>query len=77
MSTRASLRRRLVIGVVCFTTVITVATSLACLFFLGALSAQAGGARIINAALRVTCWSALAMAVTAGVGALIGTVTRG
>jgi signal transduction histidine kinase len=33
MSTRASLRRRLVIGVVCFTTVITVATSLIGLWF--------------------------------------------
>ena len=56
---------------------ITVATSLACLFFLGALSARAGGARIITAAVRVTCWSALAMAVTAGVGTLIGSMTRG
>lgn len=56
---------------------ITVAASLACLFFLGALAAQAGGARILTAALRVTCWSALAMAVTAGVGALVGTLTRG
>src|ERR1700677_5145140 len=50
---------------------VTVATSLACLFFLGALSARAGGARIITAGLRVTGWSALAMPVTAGVGALI------
>jgi len=56
---------------------ITVATSLACLFFLGALSARAGGARIITAGLRITGWSALAMAVTAGVGSLIGTLTRG
>lgn len=56
---------------------IIVATSLACLFFLGALSAQAGGARILAAGLRVTGWSALAMAVTAGVGALVGTLTRG
>lgn len=56
---------------------ITVATSLACLFVLGALSAQAGGARIITAGLRVTGWSALAMAVTAGVGALVGSMTRG
>jgi vacuolar iron transporter family protein len=56
---------------------ITVVTSLACLFFLGALSAQAGGARVIIAGLRVTGWSALAMAVTAGVGALVGTLTRG
>jgi len=56
---------------------ITVLASLACLFFLGALSAQAGGARILTAGLRVTGWSALAMAVTAGVGTLVGTLTRG
>ena len=56
---------------------ITVATSLACLFFLGVLSARAGGAHIITAAVRVTCWSALAMGVTAGVGTLVGTLTRG
>jgi vacuolar iron transporter family protein len=56
---------------------LTVATSLACLFFLGALSARAGGARILAAGLRVTGWSALAMAVTAGAGALVGTLTRG
>jgi VIT1/CCC1 family predicted Fe2+/Mn2+ transporter len=56
---------------------ITVAASLASLFFLGALSAQAGGARILAAGLRVTGWSALAMAVTAGVGSLVGILTRG
>jgi vacuolar iron transporter family protein len=56
---------------------ITVATSLACLFFLGVLSARAGGARVVTAAVRVTCWSALAMAVTAGVGTLVGAMTRG
>lgn len=55
--------------------IITVVTSLACLFILGALSAAAGGAKKITAAMRVTLWSALAMAVTAGVGALIGTST--
>jgi vacuolar iron transporter family protein len=52
---------------------ITVLCSLACLFLLGTLSAAAGGAGKMKAALRVTLWSALAMAVTAGVGALIGT----
>jgi len=56
---------------------VTVTASLTSLFFLGALSAQAGGARIMTAGLRVASWSALAMAVTAGVGALIGTLTRG
>jgi len=56
---------------------VTVVTSLACLFVLGALSAKAGGAQLMTAALRVTCWSALAMGVTAGVGALVGTTTQG
>jgi VIT1/CCC1 family predicted Fe2+/Mn2+ transporter len=31
-----------------------------------------GGARVITGALRVALWSALAMAVTAGVGTLLG-----
>ena len=39
---------------------------------LGALGAWAGGAPIIRPALRVGFWGALAMAVTAGIGALIG-----
>ncbi len=51
----------------------TVAASLACLFFLGGISAKIGGARVITGALRVALWSALAMAVTAGIGALVGT----
>jgi len=51
---------------------LTVAASLICLFILGATSAKAGGAHIVKAALRVTLWSALAMGVTAGVGALVG-----
>ncbi len=45
------------------------------LFFLallGALSARAGGASVMTAAARVTFWGALAMALTAGVGALFG-----
>jgi VIT1/CCC1 family predicted Fe2+/Mn2+ transporter len=49
-------------------------TSLAFLALLGGLSARAGGAGITMGALRVTFWGALAMAVTAGVGALLGTV---
>jgi vacuolar iron transporter family protein len=39
---------------------------------LGAVSAHAGGANIIKAAARVTFWGALAMALTAAVGALFG-----
>jgi VIT1/CCC1 family predicted Fe2+/Mn2+ transporter len=49
-----------------------VLASLLCLLGLGGLSARIGGAPLIAGALRVTFWSALAMAVTAGVGALIG-----
>jgi VIT1/CCC1 family predicted Fe2+/Mn2+ transporter len=40
------------------------------LALLGALAARAGHARIMPGVLRVTFWSALAMAVTAGVGAI-------
>jgi VIT1/CCC1 family predicted Fe2+/Mn2+ transporter len=50
------------------------ATSLAFLALLGALAARAGGAQVAVAAVRVTFWGGLAMAVTAGVGALFGTV---
>ncbi len=48
--------------------------SLASLALLGAISARAGGAGMIRAATRVTLWGALAMAVTAGIGTLLGTV---
>jgi vacuolar iron transporter family protein len=47
--------------------------SLLFLALLGGLAAQAGGANVRLGALRVTFWGALAMAVTAGVGALFGT----
>jgi VIT1/CCC1 family predicted Fe2+/Mn2+ transporter len=42
------------------------------LALLGALSAAVGGAPVIAAAVRVTFWGALAMALTAGIGALFG-----
>ncbi len=51
--------------------------SVASLFFLallGALGARAGGAPMGRAALRVTFWGALAMALTAGVGRMFGAV---
>jgi VIT1/CCC1 family predicted Fe2+/Mn2+ transporter len=48
-------------------------TSLAFLALLGGLAAHTGGAGIASGALRVAFWGALAMAVTAGVGALFGT----
>lgn len=47
-------------------------SSLLFLAVLGSLAARAGGASVITAAARVTFWSALAMALTAGVGALFG-----
>ena len=47
-------------------------TSLLFLAGLGALAARVGGAKVLAGALRVTFWGALAMAVTAGVGALFG-----
>ncbi len=50
------------------------ATSLVFLALLGALAARAGGAGILSGAWRVTFWGALAMAITAGVGALVGAV---
>ena len=49
-------------------------TSLVFLAFLGGLAARAGGAGVTMGAIRVTFWGALAMAVTAGVGALFGTI---
>jgi VIT1/CCC1 family predicted Fe2+/Mn2+ transporter len=49
-------------------------TSLLFLTLLGALAARAGGAGVIVGAMRVAFWGALAMAVTAGVGALFGPV---
>jgi VIT1/CCC1 family predicted Fe2+/Mn2+ transporter len=50
-------------------------TSLAFLALLGGLAARAGGAGVTMGAIRVTFWGALAMGVTAGVGALSGTVS--
>ena len=48
------------------------AGSLVFLAILGSLAARAGGASMMTAAVRVTFWGALAMALTAGVGALFG-----
>jgi len=47
-------------------------SSLLFLALLGSMAARAGGASVITAAVRVTFWGALAMALTAGVGALFG-----
>jgi VIT1/CCC1 family predicted Fe2+/Mn2+ transporter len=48
--------------------------SLGFLALLGAIGARAGGAKVLRATARVTFWGALAMALTAGVGAIFGTV---
>jgi VIT1/CCC1 family predicted Fe2+/Mn2+ transporter len=47
-------------------------TSLVFLAFLGGLAASVGGAGVTIGAIRVTFWGALAMALTAGAGALCG-----
>jgi VIT1/CCC1 family predicted Fe2+/Mn2+ transporter len=49
-------------------------TSLVFLALLGGLAARAGGAGVALGAIRVTFWGALAMALTAGVGALFGAI---
>jgi VIT1/CCC1 family predicted Fe2+/Mn2+ transporter len=51
--------------------------SLASLIFLGvlgAVGARAGGADVVRATARVTFWGALAMAATAGIGKIFGTI---
>lgn len=50
------------------------AASLGFLAVLGALGARAGGANVLKATARVTFWGALAMALTAGIGAIVGKV---
>lgn len=47
--------------------------SLLFLAILGAVGARAGGAPVLKATLRVAFWGAAAMAVTAGIGRLVGT----
>jgi VIT1/CCC1 family predicted Fe2+/Mn2+ transporter len=50
------------------------AAALVVLAALGAIAARAGGAAVGMAAARVTFWGALAMAATAGIGELFGTI---
>jgi VIT1/CCC1 family predicted Fe2+/Mn2+ transporter len=50
------------------------AASLLFLALLGAVGARTGGADVLRATARVTFWGAAAMALTAGIGALFGTV---
>jgi VIT1/CCC1 family predicted Fe2+/Mn2+ transporter len=54
--------------------VVVSAASLVFLVFLGVIAARVGGANPWKGAIRVGFWGALAMAITAGIGALFGTV---
>lgn len=56
---------------------LVVGVSIASLIFLallGGVGARAGGANVVRATVRVTFWGALAMALTAGIGSIFGTV---
>jgi VIT1/CCC1 family predicted Fe2+/Mn2+ transporter len=53
---------------------VTVAVTLTALALLGDLGARLGGAPRIRATIRVLAWGAVAMAITAGIGTLVGTV---
>jgi VIT1/CCC1 family predicted Fe2+/Mn2+ transporter len=53
----------------------TIAVTLAALALLGEVGASLGGAPRRRATVRVVAWGAVAMAVTIGIGALVGTVT--
>jgi VIT1/CCC1 family predicted Fe2+/Mn2+ transporter len=55
-----------------YTVAAVILASLLYLSVLGAISAYAGGAKLLRPTLRVTFWGALAMLVTAGLGRLIG-----
>ena len=58
-------------------TLLVAGVSIASLIFLallGAIGARAGGANIVRATVRVTFWGALAMALTAAIGSIFGTV---
>ena len=54
--------------------IVVIVSALLSLAVLGALAADAGGARVIPGAIRVAFWGALAMGVTTFVGALCGTI---
>jgi hypothetical protein len=41
---------------------------------MGGLAARAGGARVMMGAMRVTFWGGLAMAMTAGIGWVVGAI---
>ena len=52
---------------------VVASVSILCLAILGVLGARAGGAPVMRSVLRVTFWGVLAMALTAGIGKLVGT----
>jgi vacuolar iron transporter family protein len=52
--------------------VVCIAVTLAALVLLGAIGARLGGADRVRPAIRVLAWGAAAMAVTSGIGALVG-----
>lgn len=52
------------------TSIVVAASTIIALAILGGLGASAGGARILRGSFRVTLWGALAMGVTAAVGAM-------
>jgi VIT1/CCC1 family predicted Fe2+/Mn2+ transporter len=51
-------------------------SSLAVLALMGGLAAHAGGARVMMGAMRVTFWGGLAMAMTAGIGWVVGAIAQ-
>lgn len=53
--------------------IVVAAASLLFLALLGAMGAYAGGAKILKPTCRVMFWGAMAMALAAGIGALVGT----
>lgn len=63
-----------VVAPVSMTAPLVATTSLFFLALLGGAAARAGGAPVLAGTLRVTFWGALAMGLTAGAGALFGTV---
>lgn len=64
----------LIVGIAPRAAIISIVSvaSLGCLALLGAVGAKAGGAGVLRAAVRVTFWGALALALTAGVGKIFG-----
>lgn len=66
----------LLTALICPASIVVPAVSIASLAFLallGAIGAKVGGANILKAMARVMFWGALAMAITAGIGAVFGT----